>query len=221
MIGEIDLNNKVDFLASSNIFEVARRAGLWQVDKEPFNFLRVYGTNRFKSGFYCTRRVWRVFTLAAPSLLSTFSPFTDGLGSFGFGEDGTQPYPFSVKPDKPLTLQDIFQMNRDQYEGTQFDLTAGPGFSLPSVLSFPFYTCFYSGAGPFGDPTRYMYLSKTINPVDGVTVEQFRGGLGYERGISLFRTAYSSVAQARSNVPDLGAGSLMLYIFFSKLTVVP
>ena len=29
-----------------------------------------------------------------------------------FGEDGSQPYPFSVKVDKPLTLSDIFRINR-------------------------------------------------------------------------------------------------------------
>lgn len=77
------------------------------------------------TGFACTRRVWRVFTLAAPSLLSSFSPYTDGLGTFGFGHDGLQPYPFSVKPDVPLTVQDIMNMNRDQYEGSAFDLTKG------------------------------------------------------------------------------------------------
>jgi dipeptidase len=47
--------------------------------------------------------------------------------SFGFGPDGKQPYPFSVKPDKLLTLQDVMRMNRDQYEGTLFDVTKGAG----------------------------------------------------------------------------------------------
>ena len=73
----------------------------------------------------CTRRMWRVFTLAAPSLKKVLSPFTNGLATFGYGEDLSQPYPFSVKVDKPLALQDIFNMNRDQFEGTLFDLTNG------------------------------------------------------------------------------------------------
>ena len=71
----------------------------------------------------CTRRVWRVFTLAAPSL--QLSPYTDTFGTFGYGLDGSLPYPFSVKPDRLLTVQDIYRMARDQYEGTQFDLTNG------------------------------------------------------------------------------------------------
>jgi dipeptidase len=107
---------------------VAIRTKLWDpatADKKPFNFGWIYGNDRMSTGFACTRRVWRVFTLAAPSLLSSFSPYTDGLGTFGFGHDGLQPYPFSVKPDVPLTVQDIMNMNRDQYEGSAFDLTKG------------------------------------------------------------------------------------------------
>ena len=107
---------------------MAIRTKLWDpatADTKPFNFGWIYGNDRKSTGFACTRRVWRVFTLAAPSLLSSFSPYTDGLGTFGFGHDGLQPYPFSVKPDVPLTVQDIMNMNRDQYEGSAFDLTKG------------------------------------------------------------------------------------------------
>ena len=108
--------------------DVAIRTKLWDsatAGVKPFNFGYIYGNNRQSTGFACTRRVWRVFTLAAPSLLATFSPYTDGLGTFGFGPDGTLPYPFSVRPDVPLTVQDIMNMNRDQYEGSPFDLTKG------------------------------------------------------------------------------------------------
>jgi dipeptidase len=68
-----------------------------------------------------------VFTLAAPSLLPIFSPFTDEMATYGYGPDGTSPYPFSVKPDKKLKITDVMAMARDQLEGTQFDLTAGTG----------------------------------------------------------------------------------------------
>ena len=52
--------------------------------------------------------------LAAPSL--ALSPETDDYG------DG---YPFSVKPDKPLTARDLMRYQRDHYEGTPYDLTQG------------------------------------------------------------------------------------------------
>lgn len=128
VIGEIDINDTANFMGSVNLFDVAIRTKLYDPstsDKIPFNFMKIYGNDRKSTGFACTRRVWRVFTLAAPSLLETFSPYTDGLGTFGFGKDGLSPYPFSVKPDVPLSVQDIMNMNRDQYEGTDFDMTKG------------------------------------------------------------------------------------------------
>ena len=76
-----------------------------------------------------------MFTLAAPSLKKLLSPFTDGLATFGYGKDLSQPYPFSVPVDAPLSLQDIFTMKRDQFEGTLFDMTAGVGTYCVSCCS--------------------------------------------------------------------------------------
>ena len=163
VIQEIDLANKRDFMASANVEEVAIRNHFWSRKEGKLNFANVYGNDRHSTAFACTRRVWRVFTLAAPSLLPTFSGYTNGLASFGFGKNLSQPYPFSVKPDKPLTVQDIMNMNRDQYEGSDFDLTKG------------------TDAGPFGDPMRYAPASKVHDPVEGLTAEEFNSGLGVSR----------------------------------------
>lgn len=186
VIGEIDITDTKNFMASSNIFDVAIRNKLWTHDSNiPFNFLRIYGTNRHSTSFACTRRVWRVLTLAAPSLIPFFSPFTDGLGSFGFGANGKDAYPFSVKPDKPLTVQDIFAMNRDQFEGTIFDMTKGVD------------------AGPFGDPTRPVPVSSFEDKFNGITRQEYDAGIGFQRHISLWRTAYSTVTQSRASLPDV------------------
>ena len=68
-------------------------------------------------------------------------------------------------------------MNRDQYEGTQFDLTQGPG------------------GGPYGDPMRWPAMSKWVDKVEGVSRESIHAGLDFQRPISLWRTAYSTVTQ--------------------------
>jgi dipeptidase len=68
--------------------------------------------------------------MAAPSLLSMLSPFTDAYASFGYGKNGKSAYPFSVKPDKPLKVEDVMAMMRDQYAGTRFDLSVGTGTTL-------------------------------------------------------------------------------------------
>ena len=185
VIGEIDVNDKVNFMASDNIFAAAERNNLWSSTSGiKFNFARVYGTNRHKTSYACTRRVWRVLTMAAPSLLPIFSPYSDGWQSIGFGEKGDQPYPFSVKVDKLLSLQDIMRMSRDQFEGTVFDMTTGVD------------------AGPFGDPMRYLPGKKSVDPINGVTPDEINAGLGFQRQISLWRTAYSSLTTSRAHLPD-------------------
>jgi dipeptidase len=37
-------------------------------------------------------------------------------------------YPFSAKPDRPLTVPELMAVIRDHYEGTEFDLTTKPAF---------------------------------------------------------------------------------------------
>ncbi len=191
VITSIDFQDPQNFMYSSNVLQVALRNGLWTNQTVagklpvPFSFLAVYGQDIKTQSYACTRRVWRVFTLAAPSLLPHFSPYTDSFGTFGFGADGLQPYPFSVRPDRLLTVQDIMSINRDQYEGTAFDMTKG------------------MDAGPFGDPVRWAPVSVRVDPQFGVSWNQFNAGLQFNRPISLHRTSYSSITQSRMSMPDL------------------
>jgi dipeptidase len=87
-------------------------------------------------------------------------------------------YPFSVKPDEKINAQDIMAINRDHYEGTEFDLTKG------------------LEAGPFGTPNRYP-TPGSQNP---------EGSAGWERAISLFRTNFSTVVVARKDMPSWVGG---------------
>ena len=133
VIGDLPYESKNhDFMISHNLFGVALRNGLWS-PPEPLNFARVYGKGIGRNSYMSTRRIWRIFTLAAPSLQQNFSAYTDEFGTFGYGAKGNESYPFSVKPDKKLTVQDIMNINRDQYEGTPFDMTKGVGKCFTSV----------------------------------------------------------------------------------------
>lgn len=193
VIAELDLANTKDFMASANVEEVAQRNHFWQPSDGKLNFARVYGNDRHATAFACTRRVWRVFTLAVPSLGPVLSGYTDGLATFGFGPNLTQPYPFSVRVEKPLTVQDIMNINRDQYEGSDFDMTKG------------------TDAGPFGDPMRYAPAGKAHDPEEGLTAEQFNSGLQVRRVIPLPFSArvvhmptltLSSIFRSTSTVPS-------------------
>ena len=125
VIKEIDLTDTENFLGSDNVYDVAERAGLWEKGQH-FSFAEVYGQRRGHMATYVNRRVWRVFDTVAPSL--KLSPHTDQFASS---------YPFSVKSEIDLTIADIAKLQRDHYQGTEFDTGSG------------------IGGGPFGNIARY------------------------------------------------------------------
>lgn len=167
-IGAINLDDPDNFMASANIYTLAEEMGWWS--KESGKEFKVYETHGYKEySPYNARREWRVLSLLAPSL--NLDPWLER-------------YPYSVKPDQKITVQDIIAINRDHYEGTEFDLTKG------------------LAAGPFGGPNRYP-TPKSQNP---------EGSSGWERAISLFRTNYSTVVVARKDMPDwIGALTWFAY----------
>lgn len=118
-ITEVRTNDPDNFMYSENIFEVAKAFGWWDESKGALHMANVYGP---KDTVYNTRREWRAMDILAPSL--KLDPWA-------------VEYPFSVKPDKKVSVADLMVIKRDHYEGTEFDLTKG------------------MAAGPFGNPNRY------------------------------------------------------------------
>jgi len=164
-IGEIDLDDTDHFMASEDVFTLGEEMGYYDPKSgKPFLFYEVYGP---KTSVYSSRREWRVLSLVAPSL--NLDPNADR-------------YPFSVKPDKKLSVQDIMAILRDHYEGTEFDMTQG------------------MAAGPFGNPNRHSTPSQ-VKPED-------RKDLGWGRAISTDRCSYSHVSQSRNWLPNPIGGLL-------------
>lgn len=166
-LGELHLEDPDYFMASKNVFSFAEEMGWWDPATEPFVFWKAYCPEPYGHPFYQRRREWRVLSLLAPSL--NLDPWAER-------------YPLSVKPDRKVSVQDLIAINRDYYEGTEFDLTKG------------------LAAGPFGTPNRYATPSK-VRP-------EGRKNLDWERAISMFRCSYSFVAQARDWLPDPIGGVL-------------
>lgn len=125
---EIDLSDPDYFMASENIFEIAKEQGWWDPAKEEFDFTRVYSAPRKSVPYGSLRRMWRAYDLLAPS--KELSPWVEDDDLY------TEQYPFSIKPDKKVSIQDLMAIHRDHMEGTEFDLTKG------------------LAAGPFGSPNR-------------------------------------------------------------------
>ncbi len=114
-IGEIDLANKDFFMASPNAVSLAVDLGFYDPKSgKPFNWKRAYspveGSAASSNGGI--QRLWRFFDLAAPSQnLKTETPNMD--------------LPFSVKPDRKLSVQDVMAMTRDRSYGTPWDPLKG------------------------------------------------------------------------------------------------
>lgn len=166
-IGEFPLNDPENCLYSSNIINLAIEKGFFDPSMGlPFRFNDVYDLPTPDHLKYTESRVWSIFNRAAPSL---------GLSlDYCRGIENATPYPLFIKPDHQLSLQDVFGLARDHYEGTPIDMTQG------------------SEAGPFGNPNRIRPLSWTLDSLE----------YSWERAISTYNTAFSFVAQLRDFLPN-------------------
>ena len=171
------LKNNSDMMYSENIFEVARKKGWWKQKDEVLDFAKVYGDGEFHHPYYSKRRVWRAISLFAPS--QNFPAWVKGAYS--------KEYPFAVKPDSKVDYLDIYNVYRDNYEGTQFDLTKG------------------LAAGPFGNPNRFEGGAEAVTTDGQLSV--IKGN--FERPLNIYRCAYSYIAQARGWLPDIIGGRLI------------
>ncbi len=170
-IGEFPLDDPENCLYSPDVISFAEAKGYYDKSSgKPFSFRYAYDPPKPEALRTCAARVWSMFRRSAPSL---------NLSSdFQRGKQGTEPYPLWVKPDKKLSLQDVMNIMRDHYEGTEYDMTKG------------------IDAGPFGCPVRYRDLTWEVDGVKYI----------WERPISTQQTGFSFISQSRSWLPDAIGG---------------
>ena len=133
IIGDLPQEPNDEFRFNRNVREAARAAGLWEgSDSDPLHFTKTFGIDtvsfqrkptELPIPLYTSLRTWRVLDLVAPSL------------KLPVDVDNTE-YPFSVKPDSPVSHRDLFRIFGDYYQDSEFDMREG-------IL-----------AGPFGNPYR-------------------------------------------------------------------
>jgi dipeptidase len=154
-IGEIDLANPDFYMASPNVVSYAEEAGLFDPSAgKPFSWKRAYSPTEGSAESSRGRRsrLWRFFDLVAPS--RKFSPATPNMD-----------FPFSVKPDRKLSPQDVMALTRDKSEGSAFDPLLG------------------IRGGPFQNPNYYKGTRLISVPnVEYTTLTQCRSWLPSEIG---------------------------------------
>ncbi len=190
-IREIDLEDP-DFLASSNYMQEAIDRG-WYDPKSgrPFIWQEAYAPPIREGNL---SRMWLIYSSVAPSFKNWPRRRMDGPAGPGtlyvqFIE-GAEFYPFSVKPEKPLSIQDIIAFQRSTFEDTIYDMTWDPAWMVPS------------GGGKYGkSPMATPFLAPDME-----TVLRIR----HHRTIAT--QGYGMVAQLRSWLPDSVGGIYWFYV---------
>ncbi len=107
-IRNIDLNDKKNFLGSPDIITYAKKRGWFSKDKKDieFDFAKVYSDPKNLDSMENILRQWR-----ATNLLSK--------NKYKLNER----FPFSFIPRKKIKITDLFEVLRDHYEDTNYDLS--------------------------------------------------------------------------------------------------
>lgn len=176
------LNDPQNVIYSKDIISFARQKGYFDGKDSEFNFGAAYDPLNFGSVRFCDARVWSMFRRCNPAM--------EAYLSYIRGES-MERMPLYIEPDKKLTLEDVMGLMRDNYEGTEFDMTTG--------LS----------AGPYKMPVRWRPL---VWEYDGQ--EYFN-----ERPISTPQTGWSFISQSRAWLPNEVGGLLWFGVDDTKMTV--
>jgi dipeptidase len=106
-IGAVDLNDRDHFLGSPDIIDYAVHRGWYNPEKDgAFDFARAYSSPRELKAMYSILRQWQGINLLAAKPRKV-----------------DERLPFSFKPRRTVRLADLFQVLRDHYEGTRYDLS--------------------------------------------------------------------------------------------------
>jgi len=167
-IAELDLGDSDNYMASENVFSVAEEMGWWDPDSgEEFKFWKAYsGRKAFST------REYFVLSSVAPSL--NLDRNADEL-------------PFSVKPEKKLSVRDVMAFYRQTYAGTELDMTKN--LMVKKQRSDEMMK------SPVANPWMSYYLRNLLNTLKPGAVER-------QRTIAISACSYSEVLQCRDWLPD-------------------
>jgi dipeptidase len=169
-IGEININDKDNFMASENVFDVAKKLGLWD-GKSTFKFWKAYGTSKPFS-----IREWFVLSSVAPSLNLAID---------------AEELPFSVKPEKQLSAQDVLKFFRATYEGTKYDMTKNLLITRKKPNSDEMETV----KSAYAQPWLSTNMIAMFNALKDSTINRVRC-------IAVPQCSYAHVIQIRGWLPD-------------------
>jgi len=193
VIKEIDLSDPDSFMVSPNYMQVAIDNGWYDPEGGwPFVWQDAYSPP--VTGEWAINRLWLFYSTVAPTLKEwpdrTLEKPFDGYNAYHHPIEALSFYPFSVKPEKKLSVQDVIQFQRSVFEGTIYDMSADTDWLVPDeegkLVKSPLTT-------PF--PTSHMRQLLDIT---------------WHRNVS--KGGFGMVTQLRSWLPNAIGGVYWLYL---------
>lgn len=174
-IGVVNFNDSENFMYASDLKERTKDMKLWD-GKSEFKFYKIVSDGK-------------PFSIREFFVLSTLAP------SLNLQLDADE-IPFSVKPEKKVSPEDMFALYRQTYEGTEYDPVKNLKVPVQRRITNP-------------DGT-YNNYTDTICPVSPFMPGDMRNMLnrlqkdaaGYRRAIAVIQCSYSHVIQLRDWLPD-------------------
>ncbi|MGA2585758.1 MAG: C69 family dipeptidase [Candidatus Aminicenantales bacterium] len=193
-ISEINLKDPDHYMASDNIFKVAQDMGWWKADGgEPFKFWKAYGGGR------------KPYSIREFYVLSTLAP------SLKLNMDWPE-LPLSVKPEKKVSVRDMFKMYRETYAGTEYDATKNlmvprrqmgrPG-QPPAQGAQPAAPELMKS--PLAQPWMSNDLMQLVNTLKPGTIQS-------QRTIAISGCSYATILQCRGWLPP-AVGTVCWFAF--------
>jgi dipeptidase len=167
-ISELNLKDPDHYMASDNVYSLAIEKGWWDPKSgEPFKFWKAYSGQKP----FSTREYYVLNTLA-PSLKLDIN---------------AEELPFSVKPDKKVSVRDIMKLYRETYAGTDFDMTKN--LMVKDQRSDQLIK------SPVANPWMSREMIELFNTLKPGVIER-------SRTIAIANCSYSHIIQCRGWLPD-------------------
>ncbi len=160
------LNKGISTIYQKDVISFARKKGWFDGKDADFSFSDVYAPLDFGGARFCEARVWSMFREVNNGM--------DKYEDYAMGHNLKNRMPLWVKPNKKISVKDMFSFMRNHFEGTKLDMTKD------------------LGAGPYKVPYRWRPLTWEVE------------GESYcnERAVATQQTGFSFVTQSRNWLPD-------------------
>ena len=139
-------------------------------------------------------RLWLVYSSLAPTLKAWPNRKLSGTANSNTMMrqpiEGASFYPFSFKPDRPVSVRDVIAFQRSTFEGTVYDMTADPAWIVPDG----------QGGGR---------RSELATPFPSAELRDLLRVAGHR---TIAQHGYGMVAQLRSWLPNPIGGVLWFYV---------